>query len=88
MCLVLEGEDARRFREYEKDPTNTPEGLILWYEAHLIPLTLDGITIPPVMTGDGADWVRKRIEYLKPLCEENKVRKSSEFKKMFEEAGL
>lgn len=88
MCLKLEGDDARRFCEYMRDPTDTPEGLRLMYEAHLLELTIDGITLPPMLKGESAEWVRKRIDFLTPLCKENKVRKRSEFKKMFEEAGL
>jgi len=88
MCLKLEGDDARRFCEYMMDPTDTPEGLRLMYEAHLIPLTIDGVIIPPTITGEHAELVRKRIDLLTPLCKENKARKRSEFAKMFKEAGL
>jgi hypothetical protein len=77
MCLVLTGEDARAFEEYMKDPTDTPEGLSLIYEAALIAFPNCDVM-----------WIQKRIDYLKPLCEENIVRKRSEFTKMFQEAGL
>ena len=77
MCLVLTGEDARAFEEYIKDPTDTPEGLSLMYKAALL-----------AFPNPDAVRIQKRIDYLKPLCKENTVRKRSEFMKMFREAGL
>lgn len=43
MCLILEGDDARRFHKYMEDPDCTVRGLILILEAMLISKTLSPI---------------------------------------------